>query len=121
MTGALILLTVEGQVPAWVIILILAREFIVTGIRQIAVSQGVVLAAESLGKHKMIWQVIMVLYFLIRLASTDPMLAFAKSLFTIPFLAPEFMGKACITITTALTVISGWRYFWLNRQLFRDA
>jgi hypothetical protein len=47
--------------------------------------------------------------------------AFVKPLFELPYLGPEFLGRACVAITTALTVISGWRYFWLNRQLFRDA
>jgi CDP-diacylglycerol---glycerol-3-phosphate 3-phosphatidyltransferase len=120
MTGALILLAVEREIPTWVVILILGREFIVTGIRQIAVSQGVVLAAESLGKHKMIWQVITVLYFLIKLASAEPALAFAHGWFQIWVLSPGVLGQFCLWLTTALTVISGWRYFWLNRQLFRE-
>jgi CDP-diacylglycerol---glycerol-3-phosphate 3-phosphatidyltransferase len=121
MTGALILLALEGALPGWMVILVLAREFIVTGIRQIAVSQGVVLAAEKLGKHKMVWQVITVIYFLLKLASAEPVLAFAAPLFQVQLLSPAVLGQACIWVTTALTVLSGWRYFWLNRALFADA
>jgi CDP-diacylglycerol---glycerol-3-phosphate 3-phosphatidyltransferase len=102
-------------------VLMTAAEFIVTGIRQIAVSQGLVLAAESLGKHKMIWQVITVCYFLLFTASAEPWLTFLKPLFEQTLLSPTVLGQGCIWLTTALTVVSGWRYFWLNRSLFRDA
>ena len=50
--------------PAWVVIAILAREFMVTGLRLVAAAEGKVLAAEKLGKHKTIWQIITVIYFL---------------------------------------------------------
>jgi CDP-diacylglycerol---glycerol-3-phosphate 3-phosphatidyltransferase len=121
MTGALVLLAAEDVVPAWIVILILAREFIVTGIRQIAVAQGVVLAAEKLGKHKMVWQVITVIYFLAHAASQEALLAFTAPLFKVWALSPSVLGLLCIWVTTLLTVVSGWRYFWLNRRLFSDA
>jgi CDP-diacylglycerol---glycerol-3-phosphate 3-phosphatidyltransferase len=121
MTGALILLAMEKALPAWVVILILAREFIVTGIRQIAVSQGVVLAAEKLGKHKMVWQVITVVYFLLQMASREPLLSFCQPVFELWLFTPAYLGAACIWVTTVLTLLSGWRYFWLNRGLFSDA
>jgi CDP-diacylglycerol---glycerol-3-phosphate 3-phosphatidyltransferase len=121
MTGALVLLAGENHVPSWIVILILAREFIVTGIRQIAVAQGVVLAAEKLGKHKMVWQVITVVYFLLLGATQEPALQFVAPIFNVWALSPAVLGKLCIWVTTGLTVLSGWRYFWLNRRLFADA
>jgi CDP-diacylglycerol--glycerol-3-phosphate 3-phosphatidyltransferase len=46
----------EPRVPAWMVVLIVGRELAVTGLRAIAVSEGIVLAADELGKYKMIFQ-----------------------------------------------------------------
>lgn len=121
MASALTMLAIEKAIPAWVVIAILAREFFVTGIRQIAVSQGVVLAAEKLGKHKLVWQVITVIYFLTWLAREEPMLAFTQSWFEWRPFAPDIFGRFAIYFTTALTLLSGFSYFWKNRRLFSDA
>lgn len=59
-TAALIMLVAmarEPRVPAWMVVVIVGRELAVTGLRAIAVSEGIVLAAEELGKYKMIFQV----------------------------------------------------------------
>jgi CDP-diacylglycerol--glycerol-3-phosphate 3-phosphatidyltransferase len=59
-TAALIMLAAmarEPRVPAWIVVVIVGREIAVTGLRAIAVGEGVVLAAEELGKYKMIFQV----------------------------------------------------------------
>lgn len=55
-TAALILLTESGIIPGWAVIVILAREFIVTGFRVIAASANVTIAASSFGKIKTITQ-----------------------------------------------------------------
>lgn len=121
MAAALTMLAIERAIPAWIVIAILGREFFVTGIRQIAISQGVVLAAERLGKHKMVWQVITVIYFLTNLASAEPMLAFTRSWFEWPPFSPAIFGKFTVYFTAALTLVSGFSYFWKNRRLFSDA
>lgn len=121
MASALTMLAIEKQIPAWIVIAILAREFFVTGIRQIAVSQGVVLAAEKLGKHKLFWQVITVLYFLLKAASQEPMLAFTATWFHWKPFSPQVFGQFTIYFTAFLTLISGFSYFWKNRRLFSDA
>jgi CDP-diacylglycerol--glycerol-3-phosphate 3-phosphatidyltransferase len=69
--AAFILLVERTEMKAWIAIAILGREFFVTGIRLIAVQKGVVLAAERLGKHKMAWQILTVLYFLLSAASAE--------------------------------------------------
>jgi len=54
--SVIILLVEEGRVAAWMAILIISREFIVTGLRLIASHAGVVISAESFGKYKMFFQ-----------------------------------------------------------------
>lgn len=59
-TAALIMLAAmarEPRVPAWMVVVIVGREIAVTGLRAIAVGEGIVLAAEELGKYKMVFQV----------------------------------------------------------------
>ncbi|TLD72663.1 CDP-diacylglycerol--glycerol-3-phosphate 3-phosphatidyltransferase [Phragmitibacter flavus] len=121
MTAALIILAMMNHLAEWIVIAILAREFFVTGIRQIASQQGVVLAAEKLGKHKLVWQVITVIYFLLFAASAEPMFSWVAPLFTWKPLSPGIFGNFCIVVMTALTILSGISYFWKNRKLFSDA
>ncbi len=119
-TAAFILLAVDGMMPAWIAIAILAREFFVTGIRGIAAAQGVVLEAEKLGKHKMVWQIITAVYFLLFAASAEPLFAWTRPLFEAAVLSPRYLGNFCIYFTALLTVVSGFSYFWKNRKLFSD-
>ena len=121
MASALTMLAVEREIPAWIVIAIFFREFFVTGIRQIALGQGVVLAAEKLGKHKMVWQVITVTYFLTKMAANEPMFAFTKPFFSWGPGSPPMFGRFCIYFTALLTIVSGFSYFWKNRRLFSDA
>ena len=116
--GAFIMLVSLGDLPAWIAIVVLAREFCVTGIRLIAASQGAVLAAEKLGKHKMVWQIITTSWFMLQRASEEPLFAFMKPLFTA---SPAWVPPFIIYFTTLLTLVSGFSYFWKNRQLLNDA
>lgn len=59
--AALIMLIPLERVPAWAVFLILARELIVTGLRSIASSEGIVIAASDLGKYKTIFQMVAIL------------------------------------------------------------
>ena len=56
--AALIMLIPHDRAPAWAVFLILAREIVVTGLRSIASSEGIVIAASSLGKYKTIFQMV---------------------------------------------------------------
>jgi len=119
--AAFIMLVAEGALPAWIAIIILSREFFVTGIRQIAMSQNVVLAAEKLGKHKMLWQIITVLYFMLEAASREPLCGFLKPVFKPDTGGHPYIESFIVYFTTFLTLISGMSYFWKNRHLFKDA
>ncbi|PLX77987.1 MAG: CDP-diacylglycerol--glycerol-3-phosphate 3-phosphatidyltransferase [Desulfuromonas sp.] len=56
--AALIMLIPGGRVPAWMVFLILAREMVITGLRSIASSEGIVIDASDLGKYKTIFQMV---------------------------------------------------------------
>ncbi|AEF94313.1 CDP-diacylglycerol/glycerol-3-phosphate 3-phosphatidyltransferase [Desulfotomaculum nigrificans CO-1-SRB] len=57
-SAALIVLVELGKLPAWVAVIIIGREFMVTGLRAIAAADGVVISASKLGKWKTITQII---------------------------------------------------------------
>lgn len=98
--SALLILLAQGAVPAWMIITIIAREFIVSGIRLVAVEQGSVIAASKLGKYK----------------TATTMVAIGVMFFYQAHEAIEITGTVLMYISVALTVISGIDYFWKNRK-----
>lgn len=56
-TAALIMLTEIGRIPAWMVVIIIGREIAVNGLRSIASSEGIIIAASDLGKGKTILQI----------------------------------------------------------------
>lgn len=103
-TSALIYLVEINQIPAWIAIIIVAREFAVTGLRTIAVEKGIVIAASKWGKIKTVSQVIAVVILLLH--------EFFETLTTFP------LGLVAIYIATILTVISGVDYFIKAKGVF---
>ncbi len=59
--AALIMMIPLGRVPAWAVFLLIAREVIVTGLRSVASSEGIVIAASNLGKYKTIFQMVAII------------------------------------------------------------
>jgi CDP-diacylglycerol---glycerol-3-phosphate 3-phosphatidyltransferase len=59
--SALIMILPFGRVPAWMVLIILGREIIITGLRSIASSEGIVIVASRLGKYKTIFQIVAIL------------------------------------------------------------
>ncbi len=128
MCAALTLLALEDmssaqdpRIPAWAVVVVMSREFFVTGIRLIAISQGVVLAAEKLGKHKTVWQIVTAIYFMLWHASTEPMFHWLAPIYQWKPFSPPIFGVFCIAMMTTLTLVSGFSYFWKNRAMFNDA
>ena len=111
--SAFICLIPYEALPAWVVIIIISREFLITGLRLLASSKGVILPAEKLGKHKTAWQMITIVFFLALLALRDLGLEdspIVDSLWT-------YGGAFLVTVTVALTLFSGFAYLWKNRAL----
>ena len=102
--SALVCLVDTGQVAAWMLIVILAREFTVTGLRTVAAAQGIVIAAGMTGKIKTVLQMIAV-----------PLLIIQNW----PF---SFVGIPVADImlwaSVIMTIVSGTEYVYKNRQVF---
>jgi CDP-diacylglycerol--glycerol-3-phosphate 3-phosphatidyltransferase len=109
--SAFIGLTAYHAIPPWAVIIIISREFLITGLRSLAASKNLILPADKLGKHKTTWQMATIIYFLILLALGEwgswkwqP----AAWMFGTHFLVPA---------TVALSVWSGLAYLHKNRAL----
>jgi CDP-diacylglycerol--glycerol-3-phosphate 3-phosphatidyltransferase len=103
--SALVMLVHLGRVGAWVVIVLLAREFIVTGLRTIAMSEGIVIAAGQEGKHKTAFQIAAVSFLLLHY--TYPIDAW---LFTFDLDANR-VGTWLLYVSLAFSVTSAWGYF----------
>ncbi len=104
------------KVAAWMVIVIVARELMITGLRLLAASKNVVLAAERFGKHKTISQIITIIALLVVDACEEWPVAL-KNLFA-PWVAP--FAEGMLWLTVALTLASGVIYLWRNRQLYLE-
>lgn len=117
MAAAFICLIPEHAIPAWAAIVIISREFLITGLRLLAASKGVVLPSEKLGKHKTLWQMVTVIYFLVLLSVAEMERAgwfFVGTPWTIAW---KFGGPLLIAVALILTLYSGLGYLWKNRAL----
>lgn len=110
--AAFICLIDYKAMPAWAVIVIVSREFLITGLRLLASSKGIILPAEKLGKHKTAWQMITILFFLTLLAVRD---YFGPG--PIWTIAWTWGGMTLVTVTVVLTFYSGLTYLWKNRTL----
>jgi CDP-diacylglycerol---glycerol-3-phosphate 3-phosphatidyltransferase len=104
------------HVEAWMAVLIVSRELAITGLRLLAASKGVTLAAERFGKHKTISQITAVIALLVLDAHVEwwPWL---KDFFGL--LLPWFATLA-LWVTLVLTFTSGAIYLWKNRQIYLE-
>jgi CDP-diacylglycerol--glycerol-3-phosphate 3-phosphatidyltransferase len=115
MAAAFISLVPLKAVPAWAATTVVARDFLITGLRLMASAKGRVLPAERLGKQKTSWQVITVIFFLGLLSIAE--LRYADERSTWWFRAWHDAGPVLVWITVALTIYSGLAYVWRHREL----
>jgi CDP-diacylglycerol--glycerol-3-phosphate 3-phosphatidyltransferase len=102
------------KVGAWMVVIIVARELAITGLRLLAASKNVVLAAENFGKHKTISQIVAIISFLVVSASPEWPAALQHFLHG---WAPQFT-QIMLWVTVVLTAASGGLYLWRNRQIY---
>ena len=103
--GALIALLQLGELSAWAVMVIVAREFLVTGLRILAVSEGHAIGASFLGKAKTISHVALVLAILV-----DRSFVLGHG--------ADAAKTTCLGLALALSVVSGADYFYRSRRLF---
>ncbi|MCR4601195.1 MAG: CDP-diacylglycerol--glycerol-3-phosphate 3-phosphatidyltransferase [Clostridia bacterium] len=105
-TSALVCLVQTGDVPAWMVIVILAREFAIMGLRTVAASEGIVIAAAWSGKIKTASQMFAIFLLLLN--------NWPFSLIGIP------MAKIMLWIAVIMTIYSGCEYIYKNRRVFSE-
>ena len=102
--SALICLVQLGQLPAWIVIIIISREFIISGFRLVAADQGVVIAASMWGKSKTVSQMISIVLLIINI-KTPPL---------------GVLTAISVPVMTILTVVSLLDYLMKNKQVLEE-
>jgi CDP-diacylglycerol--glycerol-3-phosphate 3-phosphatidyltransferase len=95
-TAALVSLVQLQRLPAWIVVVIVSREFFVTGLRMVAISEGEVIPASSLGKVKTVVQITAILLVIFNLPG----------------------GLLAMWVAMLVTVASGTDYFLKSKNLF---
>lgn len=116
-TAALVSLVELQLIPSWAAVIIIAREFAVSGLRTIAASEGIVIAASWWGKIKTIIQIIaiLLLLFQVNIQSSSSTIEFVhnNSFLNVLFLqSPQYF----LYLAVIITVISGIDYFVKNKN-----
>lgn len=93
-----------GVLPAWIVVVILLREFAVSGIRLLAANNQVVIAANPLGKWKTTIQMLMIIVYLT----------------PVSHIVWQYLGLILAYVALVLTIISGIQYLWQNKQVFKE-
>ena len=101
--AALICLSASGMVPAWMVIIIISREFIISGFRLVASDNGVVIAASYWGKFKTTFQMLMIIVLLLDLGGVF-----------------DVIGQVLTWIALILTVVSLVDYLIKNRHVILE-
>lgn len=104
-------------IPGWMVVVIISREVLVTGLRLLAASSGNVLGATRMGKHKMLSQmtaiIIIMLYLALKETESGALSGFINQ-------KEVFFSRgiyAFMILTMTFTVTSGFRFLWSNRRL----
>lgn len=90
-----------GQMEAWIVLVVLAREFAVSGLRMVAAPKGLVIAAAWSGKIKTAATMVCICIMLVPI--------------------PEILNTLCVAVILITTVVSGIEYFIKNRSVFSGA
>jgi CDP-diacylglycerol---glycerol-3-phosphate 3-phosphatidyltransferase len=122
MAAGFITLMPLRAIPAWVVICIIAREFLITGLRLLAAGKGIVLSAEKIGKHKTAWQMVTISYFLLLLglAEFDRQGVLPLHAEVWWWYAWRWGGWTLAGVALILTVYSGMAYLWRHRDLIAE-
>jgi CDP-diacylglycerol---glycerol-3-phosphate 3-phosphatidyltransferase len=109
-----------GWVAAWMVVIVVARELAITGLRLLAASKNVVLAAERYGKHKTISQITAIIALLVNASypgwGSMAEVVFGFEIFGKPW--ADWFTELALYVAVILTFVSGWLYLWKNRRIY---
>ena len=114
--AAFISLVPLKAIPAWAATIVVARDFLITGLRLLASAEGQVLPAETLGKHKTSWQIVTV-SFSFSCFSRAANLRYADETRYGGIVPGATAGTTLVWITVVLTLYSGLGYAWRHRAI----
>jgi CDP-diacylglycerol--glycerol-3-phosphate 3-phosphatidyltransferase len=100
---AMIYLVSLNEFSVWVVSIVVLREFIVSGLRLVAVEKNHVISAGNLGKQKTLWTMVALIYYLFNLQQFS-----------------QLVGSVLVWMFVILTIISGIDYVYKNRSLLND-
>ena len=103
-SAAMICLIATGQLAAWIVIVIISREFIISGFRLIASDNGIVIAASYWGKFKTVFQMIMIIVLIANIQ--------------MPFFT--VLGTILIYVALVLTIVSLIDYIVKNKDVLKE-
>ena len=110
----IVFVEVDPDVAAWMVVIIVAREFAITGLRLLAASKQIHLAAEGYGKHKTISQIVAIILTLFSLSYPE-WGQWAETAFE-PWV--PWLKRLSLWLAVLLTFVSGGLYLWKNRRLY---
>ncbi len=102
--AAMICLIETGKLAAWIVIVIISREFIISGFRLVASDNGIVIAANYWGKFKTTFQILMIIVLILDL--------------DLPYY--DILEQALTAVALALTIISLIDYVWKNKEVLKE-
>ena len=116
---AMVILVEKAKLPAWIPAIVLAREFIVSGFRLVAVEKGgIVIAASVWGKLKTVTQMIALIFAFVDVGG---FFTFVSGGLTGGHLVINIISSVMMAISTVATIFSGWNYVWGGRNLFKES
>jgi CDP-diacylglycerol--glycerol-3-phosphate 3-phosphatidyltransferase len=111
-TAALIALVELGTLPAWIAIVIISRELIVTGLRMVAVAEGVIIAASRWGKLKTFFQIVAIVMFIL-MDSTSSVVVFGIDVIEVV----NVLAWPVMIVAVILTLVSMVDYIYHARDV----
>lgn len=119
--AAMLILVEDGNLPAWIPIIVIFREFVVSGYRLIAVKKGgEVIAASFLGKLKTFTQMIAIILMFININNTNKFGVFVFGKLTGIELVINVLATIIMGFSVIATIVSGWDYIKHGKDLFKD-
>lgn len=119
--AAMLILVEDGNLPAWIPIIVVFREFVVSGYRLVAVQKGgEVISASIWGKLKTFTQMIAIILMFININGTNKYGAFISGNLTGIELIINILATVIMTISVIATVFSGWDYIKNGKDLLKD-